>query len=109
MDSAHVIPQFEHMKQMALFLLKAKERWKISQTALDGLISDFTQIIQQTVDELRAIVSRCLQRHGLSISTFEGLQDAFVDPYIISPFSQLHSKHLQETFYQEHLDLLVCY
>ena len=31
---------FEHMKKMALLLLKAKEVRKVSQTALDGLLAD---------------------------------------------------------------------
>jgi hypothetical protein len=96
------------MKRVALFLLMAKEQRKVSQTALDGLISDFTELLQQSVDHLMTKISVCLQRRGLNISSFEGLQEAFGDPCIVQPFKHLHSKHLQESFYREHLDLLVC-
>ena len=44
---------FEHMKKMALFLLKAREVRKVSQTALDGLLADFTIIIQETFQYLQ--------------------------------------------------------
>ena len=44
--------QSRHKKQMALFLLKLKEVRKVSQTAIDGLLCDFTLIIQQMISHL---------------------------------------------------------
>ena len=46
------VQQSRHKKQMALFLLKLKEVRKVSQTAIDGLLCDFTLIIQQMISHL---------------------------------------------------------
>ena len=50
---------------MALLLLKAKEVRKVSQTALDGLLADFTVIIQETVQRLKTDVNACLEMNGI--------------------------------------------
>lgn len=100
---------YEHMKQMALFLLKTKEIRKVSQSALEGIITDFTLILQQSIHTLRSDVNRCLSASGVSISTFDGLGDIFEDSRKLNPFNQLESKFLQEKFFREHLDLLVCF
>ena len=100
--------KFEDKKQMALLLLKIKEVRKVSQSALDGIIEDISLILQQTIGRLKASVNSCLQSHGMSVSVFDGLSNVFNDPSILNPFDQLESKFLQEKFYREHLDLLVC-
>ena len=94
----------QHKKQMALFILKLKEVRKVSQTAIDGLVCDFTLIIQQIISQLQNDVSICLQDNGLNIN---GLLEVFSDPFKLNPFIQLESKFLQEKFYKEHFDLLV--
>ena len=99
--------QLYHKKQMALFLLKLKEVRKVSQTAIDGLVSDFTMIIQQVVSQLQNDVSMCLQENGLHFTSIKGLLEIFSDSLKINPFAQLESKFLQEKFYKDHLDLLV--
>ena len=96
-----------HKKQMALFILKLKEVRKVSQTAIDGLVCDFTLIIQQIISQLQNDVSICLQDNGLNFSNINGLLEVFSDPFKLNPFTQLESKFLQEKFYKEHLDLLV--
>lgn len=106
-ERPHIVSNFQHMKQMALFLLKTREVRKVSQVALDGIIADFTQMHERTVNELKLEVRACLQAKGMSISAFEGLEDVFHDPRKIEPFRRLNSKFLQEKFYREHLHLLV--
>lgn len=102
------VSKFEYKKQMALLLLKIKEVRKVSQSALDGIIDDVSLILQQTIGRVKAGVNSCLVSHGMSISVFDGLSDVFKDTSILNPFDQLKSKFLQEKFYREHLDLLVC-
>ena len=52
---------FQQQNEIALFLLKAKQ---ISQTAqqvaLDGLIDDFTNLLERIVDKLKDRVGACL-------------------------------------------------
>jgi len=97
----------QHKKEMALFLLKAKEVRKVSQSALDGLLSDFSTIVESITRVLKSSVSDCLSSKGLDISSFDGLEEAFSDLKITDPFHQLHSKFQQEKFYREHLNLVV--
>ena len=94
---------------MALFLLKTKEVRKVSQVALDGIIEDFTLILQETIRSLREEVNLCLMADGLSIDAFDDLPGMFDNPSTLNPFSELGSKHKQEKFYREHLDFLVSY
>ena len=79
---------YEHMKQMALFLLKTKEIRKVSQSALEGIITDFTLILQQSIHTLKSDVNKCLSASGVSISTFDGLGDIYGgrERLICSPF-----------------------
>lgn len=98
------LSKFEHMKQMALFLLKTKEVSKVSQVALDSLLADFSLLLQRTVEQLHHDVKGCLAAKGLCI---EGLENVFKEETLINPFSQLSTKCLQETFYRDHLHLLV--
>ena len=99
---------FEHMKKMALFLLKAREVRKVSQTALDGLLADFTIIIQETSQQLKTDVNACLEMNGMNLSLFQGLEEVFHDPCRTEPFKHLDTRFLQEKFFRDHLQLLVC-
>ena len=101
------VQQSRHKKQMTLFLLKIKEVRKVSQTAIDGLLCDFTFIIEQIISQLQNDVSTCLQENGLNFTNINGLLELFSDPLKLYPFTQLESKYLQQKFYKDHLDLLV--
>ena len=91
---------FEHMKKMALFLLKAREVGKVSQTALDDL-ADFTIIIQETFQQLKTDVNACLEMNGMNLSLFQGLEEVFHDPCQTEPFKHLDTRLLQEKFFSE--------
>ena len=96
------LSHFQCKKQMALFLLKSREIRKVSQVALDGLIADFTSILQLTVHQLQLDIDAVLKDNGVRISTFNGLADVFCNPKRIEPFKDLSSKFVQEKFYREY-------
>ena len=98
---------FQHTKNMALFLLKAKEIRKVSQMSLDGLTSDFGNILQRTIKQLKLDINRCLQTSSINMEAIQGLTETFNHPNITNPFRQLESRYQQEKFYKEHLNLLV--
>ena len=104
-----ICTKLQQKKQMALFLLKTKEVRKVSQVALDGIIEDFTLILQETIRSLREEVNSCLTANGLSIAVFDDLPGIFDNPSTLNPFGELESKYKQERFYREHLDFLVSY
>ena len=101
------LSEFQHKKEIALFLLKAKEVRKLSQTALDGIIFDFTELHQQIINLLKVQAKSCLEGNGLSMDSICGFEEVFDNPDSCTPFRQLDSKSLQETFYRDHLNLLV--
>lgn len=94
-----ICTKLKQKKQLALFLLKAKEVRKVSQVALDGIIEDFTLILQETVSHLREEVNLYLIANGLSIAAFDYLPGIFDNPSTLNPFSELESKYKQEKFY----------
>ena len=98
------LSKFEHINQMALFLLKTEEIRKVSQVALDDFVADFTSLLQRRVEQLQHQVKGCLAAKELYI---EGLDNVFQEEAFTNPLNQLNSNFLQETFYQEHLHLLV--
>ena len=59
-DNFCTVTKLQQKQQMALFLLKTKEIRKVSQVALDGIIEDFTLILQETIQRLREEVNSCL-------------------------------------------------
>ena len=94
------VTKLQQKQQMALFLVKTKEIRKVSQVALDGIIEDFTLILQETIQRLREEVNSCLIENGLSITTFDGLLGIFDNQSTLNPFSELESKYKQEKFYR---------
>lgn len=101
------LSNFQHTKNMALFLLKAKEVRKVSQSSLDGLTSDFTIILQRILEQLKSGINRCLIANGINMEAVQGLSEVFNHPNITNPFNQIESRHQQEKFYKVHLNLLV--
>ena len=93
------LSEFQHKEEIALFLLKAKEVRKLSQTALDGIIFDFTELHQQIINLLKVQAKSCLEGNGLSMDSICGFEEVFDNPDSCTPFRQLDSKSLQETFY----------
>ena len=82
-------------RQAALFLLKAKEIHKVSQTALDGLIPDLTILFNQYY-------------HSEVKCKFPDLVNESESQEDFDPFQGLHSKYLQEKYFKETLHIVVC-
>ncbi len=101
-EESNELSKFQYLKQMAIFLLKTKEVRKVSQVALEGLIADFTSMLQLTISQIKCEVSTVLKDNGVSLSTFEGLESIFHNSLRNQPFYGLESKFLQEKFYREH-------
>lgn len=93
-------------RQSALFLMKAKEINKVSQSALNELVGDITSLFEQKVQSLQSSVSAALAEKGIIMDP--ELQSLFCKPEVIAPFQGLESEYLQKKFYRENFGLLVC-
>lgn len=113
-----VEPEGEHIssdqmiadkKASALFLLKAKEVNKISQSSLNAIIQDFTTLLDQRVDSLKVEVSRVLRQRETEESICAEILSLFGDSRLQNPFDGLDTEFLQQKFYTETLGLVVSY
>lgn len=77
---------FDIRNQAALFLLKVKEVYQVSQTALDGLVADMEILFNQCLSAIPSVTS------DVTIQPFKGLQ----------------TRYSQEKHFTDVLGLIVC-
>ena len=82
------------------FLLTLKERYNLSQAAVDFCVSSVKQMIGFTCQDLKDSIQDTLEKSGCS-ELLEGLRDN------INPFEELETEHQQTKFYKEHFGLVV--
>lgn len=90
-------------KKSALYILNLKEIHGLSEVAVRNVIQETQLIFSHTVHRIKAGVSEHLSRSGIEAPS--NLYEMFSD--VSDPFQGLHSTHLQERFYVEHLDCIV--
>ena len=94
-------------RSTALFTLKAKEVHKVSQKALDGLMEDFTLLIREVTDSLETDVRQSIGNATGGDDISDVLDQCFKKYSNLNPFDGLNSKHLQDKYYCESLEMLV--
>ena len=89
-------------KSAALFLLSAKERFQLTQSALDFIIQQIKQMISFAVDDVEEKVKKHLVDQGIPELDISG---CFED--MCNPFKLLETEYMQNKFYQENFNLIV--
>ena len=89
----------------ALFIMKAKEVNKISQSSLNALLQDVTAMMERKISRLEEDVSLALGARGMEMDT--ELQSLFRKPELVQPFQGLDTEFLQKKFFRETFGLLV--
>lgn len=108
-------------KSSASFLLGLKERFKLTQAAIQGIIEGVTSITQQRINVLKSQVHVCmilvflhhehlqvystLNRTNITPSHVEGLNECFSDFNNI--FFGLETQHQQMQYMKKHFNLIV--
>ena len=109
---SHEVDQFlgedliSQQRISALFLLRMKEIFGVSQTALNGLVAESTNVFELSMKRLEAGVFHTLSKAGIDTERLTGLHDIFKNMQF--PFSGLTSKYLQEKYYTQFFNLVVC-
>ena len=93
------------VKQAGLFLLKAKEIYKVPQSVLNSLTCDISTIVEQTVSHLEERVRSELNSMGIGMS--EKIYEIFHSPYLRDIFHGLNSEFRLHHFIRENLELVV--
>ena len=92
----------------ALFLMGLKEKRKLTQTALQGVIEGVTALSQSRLSALHDEVCSVLSAAGISPSSVTGLAELFdADGPFGRPFLGLETQHQQLRFYKTHFQLIV--
>lgn len=90
-------------QQSALFILKMKEKRFLTQAAIDDMIDETTAIFDRMISMLKAGMREKMASSGVDIeidSIYENLA---------CPFDGLKTKHFQEKYFKEFLNLIVRY
>lgn len=96
------------MKTGARWILRVKEGRKLTQSCLDELLSDVTDLCSYTAVQLGQQASSLLRDAGIKMDDIPGLNELFQEgsPYC-QPFSQLETQHRQLSFYRSHFNYVV--
>lgn len=93
----------------ALFLLGLKEKHKLTQVSVEGVVTGVTSLVQSSLLQLQSQVSSYLLESGVSSDVITSLKPLFTSNGLVTnPFEGLETKHLQTNFYRTHFNLIVC-
>ena len=93
-------------KKAALYLLTLKERYKITQTAVDFVVSQTKHIVDNIVTDLHSAAEKEIKKLScLNDEDASGILSVFTD--VRDPFLGLETHYLQCKFYEEHFGFLV--
>ena len=92
-------------RSSALFLLKLKEQRRISQIAIDEIVSGSRGLFVQSMERVQASVRAKLAETGIDPDSIVGLDLAITN--VIDPFDGIETCYLQEKYYRDHLNLIV--
>lgn len=105
-ENATTVTDKQKLHQRALFLLKAKEIHKMSELALSDVMTDFTVMIDDILDDVYEDVEKKLKLHDISTGDI-GLNEVFNNVKYKEPFSGLHSEYLRTKYFADHMQLVV--
>ena len=92
----------------AMWILKIKETHKLTQTCVDSMLQEVTELCTVNGSVLGGAVDSVLQSAGLKMEEIPGLRELFApsSPYC-RPFDGLDTYHRQLAFYKSHLKFVV--
>lgn len=95
----------DEKRSSALFLMKAATVCKLSKSALDQLVGDFSLFLNEKVQSLEKEVRVVLRERGLEFDA--ELASVFQSPTMTTPFQDLQTEFLRKKFYVDSMGLLV--
>ena len=92
----------------AMYILKLKEKYKLSQTTVDSILSDTEEVAQRVVSRLQQRLLTTMSEAGVNATDIPGYVEAFNAPDIIRPFNDISSEYLQDKYFLKNMGLVVC-
>ena len=98
------------MKIGARWILRVKEGCKLTQSCVEELLGDVTDLCSYTVSQLGMQVSSLLRDAGIKTDDILGLDELFQPgSSYCQPFYKLETLHRQLTFYTSHFNYVVSF
>ena len=98
-------PQQQHVTAVshhaAMMLLQLKQKYKLSQVALDAVTEEFTSLLQYKLSEVEESILK------LDHCETREIKLAFQSPTLVDPFYGLHGKYQQEAYFSRVFGLQV--
>ena len=89
-----------------MYVLKLKQKYKLAQTTVDGILADTEQMTERVVTRLQQRLVAVLDKAGLSGTDIPGFLESFEDPDV-RLFNGLSTQYLQEKYFRDHMGLVV--
>lgn len=100
--------QCMNKRNTAMWVLRLKETQKLTQTCVDSMLQDITELCTVTVSELGGAVDSILQSAGINMHNIPGLCEVFThSSSFCRPFDGLDTYYRQLAFYKSHLKFVV--
>uniref|UniRef100_A0A1X7U8P8 Uncharacterized protein n=1 Tax=Amphimedon queenslandica TaxID=400682 RepID=A0A1X7U8P8_AMPQE len=78
----------------AFMVLQLKQKYKLSQTALNAVTEEFISLLQYKLSEVEESILKTA-----NVSKTSAVRAAFQSPTLIDPFYSLHGKYQQEVYF----------
>lgn len=105
-QSPSAIAANQLQKSSALYLLTLKEKYKLTQTAIDFTVGQLKVTVDNIVDDLHQAVDReIMNTPGLSDDDKSRISSVFHN--VKNPFSGLETQYLQSKYFEENFALVV--
>ena len=94
--------------QNAKFILKTMETNLLTQTCMNNIVEDSTELVRGTVKAIKSGLQGCLENAGIDFAAVPGLNELFEEENPLSnPFEHVSTKYQQNAYFQEHFGLVV--
>ena len=95
-------------RSLALFLLKTKEEYQLSQPAIEAVIDSTEDLVESSMDHLKEQITSCLERNGIDVVNIEGLSDILQQPSMFTQARQpLTNEYQQVQYFKKNFHFVV--
>ena len=98
----------EMTRSLALFALKTKEEYQLSQPAIDAVLDSTGDVVESSMERLREQITTCLNRNGIAVADIEGLRDVLQQPSMFTQARQpLINEYQQVQYFKSYFNFVV--
>ena len=98
----------EMTRSLALFALKTKEKYQLSQPAIDAVLDSTGDLVESSMEHLREQITTCLNRNGIAVADIEGLRDVLQQPSMFTQARQpLINEYQQVQYFKRNFNFVV--